>query len=459
MEQQKAGMGRGRRHGVQQRHGVQRRQSMQQRPAEGSVPRDVRDRGRSRAENTDFDGLESPPRALADKQAKAAAEEEAKEDQANEEDGKMGEETATEAPEELMEKEQLRWRVDSADMGEAAPAKFFDSLPLPSREAGSDEGPFDWQGEVACSALLKSWVQERRRTRRADGLQSGAWFKEEVVEWHWLLGERRREQAGFKDPARRKRALLDKKAEASEEGCEEERAVAGEMQGAAAEAADKKLMEIDVADLDAYAVKDVVGSDIAEPLFDRFVYEDWALLSMRLQLHLSIHSLEKDLNDLDRPSFREGHPGFFCLKRFQKPWVLKVVGSDGQWQLRLGGPEDAEQAEGVAGRLAWPGGAAEVNEEKEDQQPSKAQERPSQPKGADWRQQSEEAEGEDIDEKLKDPGVVRCKAGNACKVQLPRPKPCETLPPPTPPSQGQEAVEEQAMGQRAAKETVGVGSA
>eukprot|EP00438_Fugacium_kawagutii_P015722 Skav235345 [mRNA] locus=scaffold520:1253293:1253487:- [translate_table: standard] len=43
------------------------------------------------------------------------------------------------------------------------------------------------------------------------------------------------------------------------------------------------------------------------PLFEKFQYEDWTLLSTRYELHLLLHSFKKDLNDPDRPSF--GEPG------------------------------------------------------------------------------------------------------------------------------------------------------
>merc|ERR1719453_334463 len=59
------------------------------------------------------------------------------------------------------------------------------------------------------------------------------------------------------------------------------------------------------------------------PLFQEFVYEDWALLGTRYELHLLIHAFRKDLNDADRPSFREEHLEYYYEKYFKKTFNLK----------------------------------------------------------------------------------------------------------------------------------------
>lgn len=64
-------------------------------------------------------------------------------------------------------------------------------------------------------------------------------------------------------------------------------------------------MEIDFEDLDVMGVTDILDLGNGMPLFDKFQYEDWTLLSTRYELHLLIHSFKKDLDDPDRPSFGE----------------------------------------------------------------------------------------------------------------------------------------------------------
>merc|ERR1712060_267290 len=85
-------------------------------------------------------------------------------------------------------------------------------------------------------------------------------------------------------------------------------------------------MEINVEDLDVFGVDDVMDLGNGEPLFANFVYEDWALLSLRFELHLLVHAFRHDLNDPERPAFHENHLSFYCNKYYQKPLNLKSYG-------------------------------------------------------------------------------------------------------------------------------------
>merc|ERR1712060_93697 len=85
-------------------------------------------------------------------------------------------------------------------------------------------------------------------------------------------------------------------------------------------------MEINVEDLDVFGVDDVMDLGNGEPLFANFVYEDWALLSLRFELHLLVHAFRHDLNDPERPAFHENHLSFYCNKYYHKPLNLKSYG-------------------------------------------------------------------------------------------------------------------------------------
>merc|ERR1719197_795378 len=62
------------------------------------------------------------------------------------------------------------------------------------------------------------------------------------------------------------------------------------------------------------------------PLFTEFLYEDWTLMATRYELNLLIHAFRKDLNDPDRPSFREEHLAYYFEKYFRKAFVVKNFG-------------------------------------------------------------------------------------------------------------------------------------
>merc|ERR1712085_220628 len=84
--------------------------------------------------------------------------------------------------------------------------------------------------------------------------------------------------------------------------------------------------EIDVNEIDTEIVEDVTDIGNGMPLFSEFVYEDWALLQIRFEFHLLINAFRKDLNDPDRPGFREDHLAYYFEKYFKKSFSLKSFG-------------------------------------------------------------------------------------------------------------------------------------
>merc|ERR1711972_872614 len=85
-------------------------------------------------------------------------------------------------------------------------------------------------------------------------------------------------------------------------------------------------MEINVDELDVFAVENVNDVGNGEPLFAHFAYEDWALLSLRYELHLLVHSFKRDLDDEDRQTFAENHLGFYYDKYFKQGLNVKDFG-------------------------------------------------------------------------------------------------------------------------------------
>merc|ERR1711933_615146 len=82
-------------------------------------------------------------------------------------------------------------------------------------------------------------------------------------------------------------------------------------------------MEVDVDNLDVFAVEDVTDIGNGEPLFAKFASEDWALLSLRFELHLLVHAFRRDLNDPECTSFVDAHLAFYYNKYYKKQLVPK----------------------------------------------------------------------------------------------------------------------------------------
>jgi len=84
--------------------------------------------------------------------------------------------------------------------------------------------------------------------------------------------------------------------------------------------------ELDRQELDIFGVDDVMDIGTGEPLFSSFAFEDWALLSLRFELHLLVHSFMRDCNDADRTGIHPDHLAFYYNKYYKKGLNPKSYG-------------------------------------------------------------------------------------------------------------------------------------
>lgn len=219
-------------------------------------------------------------------------------------------------PPELTEEEKkLTHRtMDASDLAATVLAKAFANFAIPSKSEGFTAVNFEWQKESACAKILKEYVHEKKMTERVETLNPGEWFTDEWKKWTKTLQEWRSRQSQWKDPIKRKQLLAKKKEAEKKEGED-------------ADAAAAAPMEVNAEDLDVWTdIKDVMDIGSGEPLFANFAYEDWALLSIRYELHLLVHGFKKDLDDPERPSFVEPHAAYYYNKYFKKAFNVKLFG-------------------------------------------------------------------------------------------------------------------------------------
>jgi len=290
-----------------------------------------------------------------DKQDEAMEEPEEKEDPKEEEKVEEAkDEPMEEVHVELTEEEKKLWfrRKDVPDLTSKDMSSSYEKFTLPSSEEGCDKVTFLWYKEAQCKEYLQKWVLERKMTQRVEGLQPSDWFRQKHNEWNRMLGSWKRVHQDFKDPTRRRALQMAKKRkeqaqakkseeekkteEAAEEngGQPEEGEAEKEKPEEGEEKADKveeqpeepEEMKIDAASLDPFAVEDVADLGNGEPLFAEFTFEDWMLLSLRFELHLLCHAFRHDLDDPDRPSFKENHFSFYYQKYYKRGFNLKSFG-------------------------------------------------------------------------------------------------------------------------------------
>jgi len=79
--------------------------------------------------------------------------------------------------------------------------------------------------------------------------------------------------------------------------------------------------------LDVMAVENICDIGDGEPLFLNFLFEDWALMSLRFEMHLLVRAFKKDIDDPDRPGMHESHLPFYYNKYYRKQLNTKFFGA------------------------------------------------------------------------------------------------------------------------------------
>merc|ERR1719375_2692469 len=163
------------------------------------------------------------------------------------------------------------------DVAPKTVARSYGRFELPSEEEGFDKIEYAWQPKAACQEHLRQWVLQRKATLVVEGLQPGSWFKQKKEEWIKLRGELRKNHSEF--------AQRMKDAEE----------IATELLDAVS------AMKID-------GVENIHNADgKGTPLYAGFKYEDWVILSWRLELHTLVCAFARDVDDPDRPGMPEDH--------------------------------------------------------------------------------------------------------------------------------------------------------
>jgi len=78
--------------------------------------------------------------------------------------------------------------------------------------------------------------------------------------------------------------------------------------------------------IDVNTVQDVNDMGNGEPLYANFMFEDWALMSLRLELHLLVKAFTHDVDDAERPGIHESHLSFYYSKYYKKQLNTKFFG-------------------------------------------------------------------------------------------------------------------------------------
>lgn len=225
----------------------------------------------------------------------------------------------------------------------------FSKFSLPEASEGFEAVEYAWAPREASEAYLAKWVLEKKLTTRIEDLQPSALFKTKLQEWHKELSAWHIGQLEYKDPVKRaaKAAAFDKNGTAAEatkegedsndsdkakdvkDGSNEEKNEKEESEQHKQVDALKRLEEdIDANELDVFGVDDIMDVGKGDPLFSRFALEDWAMLSIRFEIHLLVHAFKHDCADVERVGIPPEHLVFYYQRYYKKVLNPKNFGVD-----------------------------------------------------------------------------------------------------------------------------------
>merc|ERR1719329_587840 len=179
---------------------------------------------------------------------------------------------------------------------------------------------------------------DRKACTRVDDIQPSEWFHERLKDWQKELNGWHVAMMPYKEGSKAISKVAPK-ADAPTPSGEEQKAIDdnGGATGAEKAIVDKQEEpadadeskdpmhrfeeELDREYIDVFSVGNIVDRDgSGTPLFADFTFEDWALLSLRFELHIVVHAFRRDVNDPDRPGVHLDHLAYYYHKYFKKPF-------------------------------------------------------------------------------------------------------------------------------------------
>eukprot|EP00929_Paragymnodinium_shiwhaense_P033802 TRINITY_DN18499_c0_g1_i1.p1 TRINITY_DN18499_c0_g1~~TRINITY_DN18499_c0_g1_i1.p1 ORF type:complete len:905 (-),score=228.58 TRINITY_DN18499_c0_g1_i1:186-2900(-) len=269
------------------------------------------------------------------------------------------EEPAGEPPKvSLTSDENRTWFIKSTipDLAPFVLATSFTRFTAPEKDEGWDEVRYEWYKGQKASEHIKKWILERKLTIRVEDLKPSEWFHAQSMRWQKMLLDWHSRQGAWKQKvlkdvaeqrAKAANELAEKarreamKALGQEPGPQEaleDAAAKPDAEKAAKEEGEKEdgedekemgQMDFDRLDVFGDFGKDDIGNvGGGMPLFKDFDVEDWALLSLRFELHILVHAFRKDVEDTDRQSIHVEHLPFYYQKYFRKELRPQYWGQD-----------------------------------------------------------------------------------------------------------------------------------
>eukprot|EP00441_Pelagodinium_beii_P043457 CAMPEP_0197627662 /NCGR_PEP_ID=MMETSP1338-20131121/6207_1 /TAXON_ID=43686 ORGANISM="Pelagodinium beii, Strain RCC1491" /NCGR_SAMPLE_ID=MMETSP1338 /ASSEMBLY_ACC=CAM_ASM_000754 /LENGTH=827 /DNA_ID=CAMNT_0043198437 /DNA_START=52 /DNA_END=2535 /DNA_ORIENTATION=- len=181
----------------------------------------------------------------------------------------------------------------------------FMKFSIPDADEGFDEVRYAWSPEGPCRNHLHQWILKNKVLQRIEEITPSEWFRGKYAEWQRLFSDWTSKQSEFRSKG-------------------DVPPPPPPLEGQDGEMGEKPPQPEKTQVEDVFAVEDICDISNGEPLFAKFEYEDWTLLSLRLELHLMVHSFKEDANDPERVGIHEQNLSFYYSKYFKKTFSLKT---------------------------------------------------------------------------------------------------------------------------------------
>jgi len=219
------------------------------------------------------------------------------------------------------EKKQAFRPLEIPDLQPAEMSTGLNSFSLPEKSEGFEEVTFGWSPKAKAEPYFKDWKLKCKLTTRVEDITPSEWFVKQNAAWTQQLTTWKSKVQQWKAEQLKKDKAVMKVGEVKE-GEETKEEVKEE------EKKDVPMISVSDADLDIFGLENVNDIGTGEPLCSMFGFEDWALLSLRVELHLLAHSFRKDVKDDERPGITADHLSFYFNKYFRKAFIVGNYGVD-----------------------------------------------------------------------------------------------------------------------------------
>lgn len=261
-------------------------------------------------------------------------EEKEEEEEKDEEEEEQKEEQPPKAELSADEKKMSFVKRDTKDLTPVVMSASFTKFTLPTKDEGFDDVKYEWTKGAKCDEYVKKWILERKLSMRVEDLQPSTWFNQQtakwqtaVKSWHNKINEYKSalaKKTAAKAVKEAKKAVAAKNAAEKKEG--DEKGEDKKEDAEAMEVDEEEEKSIDFEAIDVFGADDILDLGASTPLFKEFQAEDWAMMSLRFELHILAHAFRRDVDDPERLGIHLDHLAFYYNRYFKKALSPKDYG-------------------------------------------------------------------------------------------------------------------------------------